>query len=461
MDRVFGGGRAKAPVGVAVGVDRIHGVAIVGDRARVVSVEVPGGVVGADPGVLAAAFTTLRAGLEEAAGPRAVGGRVSIALLPPLAEARLVELPPLRPGEATMMVAREPRRYFIGAMADRVIAAADRPRGVGGPALAATSSAALVDAVREAAGAAGWRVGAVVAAQSAWAAGAREAGAASIRVSFEGTVYAIALGERGAPVSLRRYPVGDAMSGAGSESGPVVVLTDDAPMRPALAAGAGQQPAATSDPVAFAALHAASAEPALATPAATRARRAEGIRSVSRLSAAALLLVVAAGTIELWGARRELEAVSIQRRELGPSLPALLELSDSLAAVEARRVAIREIAATRAPVTPVLMDLASLLPADTYLASFRSRADTLTVEAAGGGAARALTALQGAASLSEVRLRGNVVREMREGSRPIERFTVDALIVPPAATEESGAKTGLPPEPERGAAPRPGGEVDP
>jgi hypothetical protein len=405
-------------------------------------------VAAADGMTLTAAFTALRERLAASGGSAAGRHPVNLVLLPPLVEARLVSLPPLRPGEATTAIARDPRRHFIGAPEGRVVGASDRPRGSSAPSLAVSASASLVDALNDAAASAGWQVDRVVAGHGAWAAAGLAAGAGTIAVSLEHTVHVIQLDSDGQPTALRRFPVASLVDAAAAVgAAPAMVVAEDPALRSALAAAGQTVTAPTSDPALLAALHAFAAVPTLVTPAAVAGQAARGRQSVSRLVAAALLLLVAASALELWGVRRELEVVAAERQAIRPNMPALLELSDSLTAVQDRRAAIRQLSGPAPSITPALMDVALLLPDNSYLTRLRARGDTITIEAVGAGAAAALESLQGGEALRDVRLQGTVTREIRERGGTLERFTLSARIVP----LESGSAVA--PEPAKASFP--------
>ena len=82
-------------IGVAIGERDVTLVARVGEGVhRAYETLAPG--THEDAGALSAALRTAGERLQELAGVSLEGARVAVALLPPLADARLVQLPPLR-----------------------------------------------------------------------------------------------------------------------------------------------------------------------------------------------------------------------------------------------------------------------------------------------------------------------------------------------------------------------------
>src|SRR4051812_46165488 len=106
----------------------------------------------------------------------AARGTVDVALLRRLAHARVLPLPPVRRGELAALVRRGARRHF--AVRDEALVA-DAVRlplphtGSLAPALAACAPAALAETIAAACAAAGFRVGTMVPAAAALAAGVR------------------------------------------------------------------------------------------------------------------------------------------------------------------------------------------------------------------------------------------------------------------------------------------------
>ncbi|HYD52898.1 MAG TPA: hypothetical protein VEA99_09735, partial [Gemmatimonadaceae bacterium] len=89
-----------------------------------------------------------------------------VALAPPLAQTRQVELPPMRADEAREVLARDAARYFVGVGGEQAIALSVAGR-VGAPPVAVAARDVLLGAVHAAARAAGWSAVDVVPAHAA------------------------------------------------------------------------------------------------------------------------------------------------------------------------------------------------------------------------------------------------------------------------------------------------------
>jgi hypothetical protein len=477
-------------VGFAIGADAVTAVAVDGDvRHRFVE-RLPSGAL-EDASVLADVLRAAAAGLEAALG-RAIGrARVHVALLPPLADARLVTLPPLRPQEAEAVLRRDAARHFVGGTTARVVGVAPRARRAPGPVLAAATPLALIETVRSAATAAGLRLARIVPAHAAWltaipthsgratanpaatatsteatvrkgtsvrkkasvkdsslrkdasdaapgAAAADSEAAGDVVVALEGDAAHVLRTERGTLTVLRRVPAAwpdEVVAAAGSADGTAVVI-GDAGARAALARAlraVGWTVDDTTDATAAetAAAHAADAGLELVPPTLAALRRMRQRTTAWRIAAAAVLLIVGAAALELWGTRRELDAVRARRAEIRDSVAPLLVARDSLSRLDHRIASIRALDTDAPRWTRALFDLALLLPPDTRLTSLHATGDTVTIEAAGARAGAALQALRDANSLTDVRLEGTVERDLEDGTTAIERFRVRARLVMP------------------------------
>jgi len=148
-----------------------------------------------------------------------------------------------------------------------------------------------------------------------------------------------------------------------------------------------------------------------------------------RFATAAVILLLLAASVHLWGARRELDAVRAQRAALRPRVEPLLATRDSLDRLRERAATLNSLGG--APEwTRALFDISLLLPPDAHVVSLRGTGDTLIVSAQGARAGAALQALRGAASLRDVRLLGAVERDLEAGTTTLERFTLQARVLP-------------------------------
>jgi Tfp pilus assembly protein PilN len=393
-------------------------------------------------GALAAAFARIARGFAEQLGGEVEEARVSVALLPPLADARLIRLPPLKRAEAESVIRRDAARHFVGGSGTRVVAvlpaASDEPDQPGVVFLAAAAPATLVEALHAAARTVGWSVRSVVAAHGAWLDAARGTRGAGTVLAADGeTVHVLRLAG-GRCVSLRRAPAAlpeAVLEAIGPEPGAAVLFAGPAVRDTIKAnlAGAGWRVddgrLATATEAAAARAHASRLE--FVSPSAAAERRERGRRNIVRAVGAAVLLVAAAGAVELWGLHRELDSVVAERVAIRDQVAPLLAMRDSIDRVDAEAGAVQRLA-TRSPRwTRALFDLALLLPPDTHITSMHTTGDTLVVEATAARAGNALQALRKAGSLTDVRLVGTVERDLEGGTTTSERFRFRARLKPP------------------------------
>jgi hypothetical protein len=434
---------ARTRVSIVVGADAVTAVvegagAVRVERTRLVLPERGEDVDAA----LDCAFADLAARLRPTPSTR--GLRVTMVLLPPHADARLIALPPVRRDEAEAVIRRDAARHFVGSAVAKVVAvllppAPARRRADRAPVFAAAAVTSLVEALRGAALRAGWRVERIVPAHAAWIAAAERA---SSHGSTDAPVAVVAVTgdtanmvrlQRGAVTQLRRLPAADtsALAAAlGGGPGAASVFADEAvagdiervltdagwnvTRGPFAAEAAGQHG------------HDARLELVPESVVAEQEQRHKAV--AAKLATAAAVLLLAAAGVHLWGARCELDYVRAQRAALRPQVAPLLATRDSLDRLRERAVSLRTLAA--APVwTRALFDIALLLPPDAHLMSLRGTGDTLVVSAQGARAGAALQALRDAASLRDVRLQGPIERDLEAGTTTLERFTLQARLV--------------------------------
>lgn len=356
---------------------------------------------------LCAALRELRAELAGRGTPPA-----ALALLPPLAEARVLRLPPLRPQELRRLLTRDASRYFPVGRGEHV--ADGEPLGRSGsprPLLAAAAPAPLLEVVLAAFTEAGWKIESVVPAVAAWASAVGPAeGFLAIRST--GVVHILRFEQRRL-AEVRRLPLsaGPAELGAllGIERAPVVHGEDDAAR--------------------LAAAHAPRAlGPELLPERVHAARAAAGRRRLWRAVAAAAALALASAGIELWGLRRELAALTAERARIAPAVATAMADREALGTLAERVQSLRSLAASAPRWSEVLADLAEALPDDASLLSFRGRGDSLGIEGVALHAAEVFTLLQSAPGIVGVRADAPIRQETAAGRPTVERFAVLAQL---------------------------------
>lgn len=428
------------PVGIALGVDRL--VAVVREPLREVLREVripldPPLSPGEDPGqVLHAALARLEA--ELALDPEGVRGglRVPVALLPPLAEARLVPLPPMRASEAETVLRRDVGRHFVGRSRGTLVS-------VRLPDLTAVTSEPLAEGVLRIFRDRGWRVDRLVPAHAGWITAGLEAGVRLVLAADGDAVHVLHLKD-GHVSGLRRLPLSDAegiIEAALPEPGKALILADDQTRgflsRRLSSAGwrllDGVQGAPTPGGVA-----AARTDPPadsrtvgdLAFVAPSMVVEAESRRSTRalRMGVAAALLVVLSGVAHLWGLTRDVSSLQSDRAAIRTAVAPALALRDSIERMEARLGSLETLGETSSRWTFALVEIAAVLPPEIHLTGFRAAGDTVVLEGTGPRAGDAILALRSASALTDVRLEGMIRRELESGNLAGERFTLSAIL---------------------------------
>jgi hypothetical protein len=394
---------------------------------------------------LAAAMTSLRSRLESGSEGATRHARVHIALLPPFAECRMLQLPPLRDAEAAAVVRRDAGRYFVNVPAPRATAVALPPRGTVAPVLAAAAPAQLLEAVHHAAVGMQWQVAGVVPAHGAWlTAGAGHKGVCAVIAVIGETTYVMLL-QDGIPRSLRRLPTADTdgiTAAAGGQVGAALFFTPPdlrEQLRQRFAALGWSVVAGSRTGAEAAAAQASAGRPRLLAAAAEMQRRAQERRYAAWLGAAAVALLLGSAAVELWGAHRELDAVRGRRAEIRAQVGPLLAMRDSLHRLDTHSTAIENIARAAPHWTTAIFELSVLLPLETHLTRLHTTGDTIIVEAEGNRAGATLQALRSAASLRDARLLGGVERELSDGATAVERFRLSARLAGAASAITASA----------------------
>jgi hypothetical protein len=388
---------------------------------------------------LARALEDVRAQLSAASGQVLRNAVLDIALLPPLSDARLIVLPPLRQAEAEAVIRRDAARHFVGGNLVRTIAV-QLPRSENGaPVLASAAASVLIEQVREAAALVGWRVRRIVPAVAAWLTALEKSRAAErnpclCMAQIDDSLTVLRLDDT--QMQLRRLPLhasDELLRVIGNGPGRAFLWTapeNRADYERSLTAAGWQIEAAagTGNAAVVAAQHAGKSKLEL-IPQSLEVERAQKQRRLAvRLAAVAALLVIAAAVTELWGVQHELMVLREQRARIHKQVIPLLAARDSINALEQRLAQFRTVQASAPRWTSALFDLSMLLPADTYLRSFHASGDTLVIEATGARAGDAIQALRGAPTFRDVRLRGQVERELEDGSTTTERFSLQARL---------------------------------
>lgn len=397
--------RREPAVGIALGREEL--VALVpGDREpRRWPLRPSAGAEPISPDLLAA-LGALRDGI----GGRNAQRALAVALLPSLAELRIVELPGIDATEAARVLTRATARYFAvpdGTAFD--VAVEGNGTLQRSPFVAVAAPRGLLDAIAAAAAASGWRVASVASAYGAWAAAAGVAGKSDSRkILLRGTDRVELVEVRaGRVASVRRFPVEAEESIARAADGAMTV-TEAAEVIAARHASAACGPVLRTD-----------SERAAFD---RRARRASAIRF-----AAALAIVAIAGAGDLMGSIRERHAIEREREALRAPVARALAARDSLAGA-AERIALLRSTTEGAPLwSRVVVSLAAKLPADAFLTSFHASADTVRLEGSAPRAAAVFQALRDDPAVRSLRPQGPIRQSVSPDGATSEGFTLVAV----------------------------------
>jgi hypothetical protein len=405
-------------------------------------------------------------------------GRLTVALMPPLAEARGVELPPLRDAELQQLLARGASKYFVAARGAQVVGAVRAARRGGGettPTVAAAAAARLVNAIHEAASTAGWTVETVVPAEAAWGAAAsrwagRGRGAAQLLVAHADRTDLLRV-EDGKLVELRRFRAGAAdaelIAEAFSNRAGHLAIVGQPDARRDLARSLSARGVAVEAPAAASAdfadqpdLLAAGfatpdASPALVTDTMRAAQAALTRRIVTRIALAAGVLILASGMLEWWGVRRELDAIKAQRAVLAPQISSTLVGRTTVENAFRQLQALAQEERAAPHWSAAIAALSERLPAEAYLAGFRGRGDSVSVDGLAEHAARVFDAIEKVPALAGVHSAGPVRIETSTDGPTLEHFAIAARLVHPG---ESRATTKPAARPAGTAAPKGGAQ---
>ena len=372
---------------------------------------------------------------------------VAVALLPPLVLCRVIDMRGLGDDEIQHVLSRDVASYFpvgatphvVGAM--RVRHAASRTSAV----LAAAAPSALVDAIHDAATAAGCSVAAIVPAAAAWAAAAERVWKApastvsTLVASLDGHVDVLTV-ERGEVTMVRRLrsvPPDHRPVIAALGASPEVMLVGGTlrdPLALSLtASGVRLAPAQDAELAAAPETLAASFAPYTAAPIlmpepvrAERRRRA--MRRALQMLVASGALLIGAGALELWGVRRELAAVITERMELRGRLAGALATRDTVTMLAEQLAALQAAEASAPRWSEALALVAAHLPRDAHLLSLRAEGDSLLLEGVAHRAAPVLEAMARAPAALAVRAHGSIRQELRDDVGQVERFTMSVRL---------------------------------
>jgi hypothetical protein len=399
------GGRV---IGLAIGADRVLARSLGGGDALSWRRELP--AIGESIDVWRDALRDALRSLHTAA-PSA--GSLRVALLPPLAEVRIEELPTIGGAQLRSVVARDASKYFaVGAESQvvQVRPALDRSQAAFSSHLLSAAPERVVTAVLRATAESGWSVESLSAAQIAWAE------AAGVGASANGTrkMALVSMDDRIELLELAgpRITQIRRLRGGGSSA-----ATD----------GVRSLASSSEDAAALAARYVPSDDADSLWPDAVRADRERAQwKTATRFAFAAVVLLVIATVVEWIGAGSAVSQVAAERAAIAPRVAVALATRDSIQTLDAQRVALETFGAGAARWSSTLVELSRALPQSASLISFRASGDSVFFVGDADHAADVFTALGASKAFKGVRADAPIQQQLDNGVVVAERFTIAA-----------------------------------
>lgn len=331
----------------------------------------------------------------------------SVAILPPLAQVKRIELPRMSDDDRRLAVQTNVNRYFVdigGAPLCAVAALRRSVRASSVPFLAAATSASLVDDLIVAFAKEGFVIERIVPAHVAWTVDVLahcrtlRRGMASIGVcgGCEDTVLELAAGSLVMTRRLRRSEMDGRLSRFDRRSGSALIGADANGPSAAVLAARGVSATRLLEIVSDS----------------DRRARAHAERRMSRvLIAVACVCLVGAGMSYRWGLARELSGVVARRAALHAIVGRAIAARDSAQQLAADVAALVDLERSAPRWSAVLSRLSMALPEDADVTSFRAAADSVTVEGQAANAAHVFSALRKAPGVRSIGTTGPIRRE--------------------------------------------------
>lgn len=388
------------------------------------------------------------------------GGRLEVALMPPLTEIRRLDLPPMGDHELRMLLSRNASRYFVGARSAQLVGTAMAPQrasGAAGSVMAAAVPTRLVAALHAAAREAGWTVDAVSPAEGAWCSAsgslwpALSKHSSHLLVCGEDRTELLQI-DQGRLSGVRRFRAGAADAALVAEAiGPAGASQKSLALARVTAVGANAQRKELARALASAGLSVTSppqewaeradhadllaaefagpnAAPLLRSEATLATRRADARRIITRMAAASVVLLLLAAIFTLWGAKRQLRAIQADRAAIKPLISATLVGRTSVETGLRQLAALASVQRTAPRWSTILATMSAHLDEHSYITTLRARDDSVVVDGIAVSAARAFDSMYQIPGLTNVRAAAPVRRESPQGGPAQERFTIAAVV---------------------------------
>jgi hypothetical protein len=359
--------------------------------------------------ILRSAFADLRVRL-----PFHARATLAIAILPPLARVRRVELPRMRDEDRRLAISRVAERHFVG-LPTPVVCAIERQTREGSvvPFLVAAASSALIQDLEQAAAECGWIIDRFVPGQIVWMTTGmrrwRELRRGDGRLVVADTHETTVLMIRGGALSVaRRSRPGAGLSPDGAMASRSFILGDGTRSATLIAAGAASVTRSLQ----------------LVSDAARQARREAHLRVIRWLLCATAACVVAAGGVYRWGLSRHLSAIAIHRQAIRPRVTSAVAARDTLDLLLRSINAMRSLERATPRWSSAIARIVVALPQDVSLITLRADGDSVTLDGQAIDAASVFAALRSTPGVVDIRATAPIRQELAVGESSIERWTI-------------------------------------
>jgi Tfp pilus assembly protein PilN len=315
-----------------------------------------------------------------------------VAVMPDACQCRFVQLPALSQSDLRSIITGTPDRFFLLDGRDVSIGAIQSRQET--QTLIAAASNDVLDPLREACDS-NWRIRSIVPAEASWVAASNAAKpnvshAVAIRTGSTCTVLRI---ENRALTAVRRIPA-----------------NADAPTI-ASAVGAAEESVSLLDGVAeeIAARHAGSTSgPFIRNNAEERRARSDAFRSAALLSLTAVILCLAAATLETRNQRLDAAALADHRNAIAANVDAARKQIAGFRKVQDRIESIDRVSQQSVHPADLLAQLGDFLPDNAYVTQLAVTADSANVEIAAPDAAAALGSLRRSRAFAAAQVNGSI-----------------------------------------------------
>jgi hypothetical protein len=330
------------------------------------------------------------------------GSSITLVLMPPLAQTRVVTLPALPDRVLAQVIQRDVSRYVPTGRVRQAVAIGDVRRGAGGGRDVVMSSAAG-DLVEDLSG-----------------------------EVMQATLHLRAIRPAAGPLAA-------SMSGQGERTVTITqgALTTwwhtkgrdlvDVRSVPTARVGSLTPPTDRWEPVAamtVAATHATHGVDEFVPAAMAAEHRRLARRVTLALATAAVVLVGLAAALAAAATDRDMQSVARDRARLRETVGRVMATRDSVLALARQRTAMDALTASRTRVTPVLGLVTAAVPPTAHLTSLRIIGDTVWMEGIATRALDVFEALQRAPGFDQIRAEAPIRQVLRPNDSPLEHFTL-------------------------------------